>query len=247
MLYIFLQESNIDMPPDEVFLPSPNDTKLTHTIIFITGNPGVVGHYRRFLTALHKLLNEGDPDKAVAVYGRSLGGFEVNNTAEEPRLHSLSDQIDYVQHVVETVVEGAVARSAGKVRISLCGHSVGTYILLHVLQRYYVAMEERELPYRIEAGVLLFPTIIDLAKSHSGKRVGRLLLIPGFPTVFGTLAGAFVRAVPTQLLERFIRFLPEFKAAEDDNAQDQSVESTVAFLKSPLGIRECLYVFDPSS
>ena len=233
---------HIFMPPDVIFLPVPDGRKCAHTIIFVTGNPGLIGYYRRFLTSLHQNVNAAGSGRGVAVYGRSLGGFEVNSTAEKPRLHALNDEIELVWQIIDQAVQNASDHNAEKTQISLCGHSLGTYIILCVLERYYSDWHERDISYRIESAVLLFPAVADLAKSPSGKRVRLLLAIPGLPVVVGTLAWALANMIPSSLLKSIVGSSSTYREANIKNERDEAAEATVAFLKSRLGVRQTLYV-----
>ena len=58
----------------------------------ITGNPGLIGYYQKFLQTLHSKLNGGladakaDTEVGVDVYGNSLAGFELSSKPIVSRL-----------------------------------------------------------------------------------------------------------------------------------------------------------------
>lgn len=54
---------------------------------------------------------------------------------------------------------------AKDLRVILMGHSVGSYMLLEIIRRVRAKGEE----IRIVGGICLFPTVLDIAKSESGK------------------------------------------------------------------------------
>lgn len=132
------------------------------------------------------------------VLGTSLGGFELDhykNACDPVRTkapYSLGEQVQYVerrirQHVgrchEELPVDGATGYVVGdpsvkgaESKIILVGHSVGAYIALEVMRRLQErrgegAWGEKERNWSVVGGILLFPTITDIAKSEAGVRL----------------------------------------------------------------------------
>lgn len=157
-------------------------------IFFITGNPGLMAYYHKFLASLSNLFNE-DQDisngvNGVHIYGHSLGGF--NTTAEEETKvapYGLQQQIDYVETTLESYVRAqnsirksqqAIETSSQRpLKVILMGHSVGAYILLEVLRRSRKQLSlGGETGMEVVGGVLLFPTVTHIAKSPSGLKLG---------------------------------------------------------------------------
>jgi hypothetical protein len=157
-------------------------------IFFITGNPGLIAYYHKFLASLSNLFNE-DQDisncvNGVHIYGHSLGGF--NTTAEEETKvapYGLQQQIDYVETTLESYVRAqnsirksqqAIETSSQRpLKVILMGHSVGAYILLEVLRRSRKQLSlGGETGMEVVGGVLLFPTVTHIAKSPSGLKLG---------------------------------------------------------------------------
>jgi hypothetical protein len=157
----------------------------TYLIYHITGNPGLIEYYRTFLTHLYgslttrlsiSLLESSASRPDFQIYGRSLNGFEVDgassssissehvNAVKAPP-YSLEEQIVQSQRVLEEVVEKLTNEGAKDVRVILMGHSVGSYILLEIIRRVRAKPEG----VRIVGGICLFPTVMDIAKSESGK------------------------------------------------------------------------------
>ena len=229
------------MTPDEIFLPAPRGRQPVHTIFFITGNPGLIAYYTQFLSTIYESINAEHPDDGVAVYGRSLGGFEVEPKNGKPRIYSLQEQIDYVQAGIDSLVDRtAVSGGNGKVQLTLAGHSVGTWIILRLLEKYYAARKTTALRYEIEAGILLFPTVVNLAKSPSGTRVGWPLSVPLWPAVGGKLVCASTRICPARVLRVLVSQLPAFRGAVRGSEKDQAVDTCIAFLQSSTGVAQCL-------
>lgn len=120
------------------------------------------------------------PTSEFRVYGASLGGFEVDDgtptkgEGEEVRKtpYGLREQIEFVERSLWDAVKGS-SRSQGntKPKLILMGHSVGAYIAMELLRRH----REREANVGLDqmdiiGGVLLFPTVVDIAKSPSGMK-----------------------------------------------------------------------------
>jgi pimeloyl-ACP methyl ester carboxylesterase len=156
-------------------------------IYFITGNPGLIEYYRNYLTSLCKGFASENCNILYHFVGFSLGGYELHDFQEESRLPlSLQEQ---VKHVEESISETAFEletqqRKASGIRdrpdqkhlpVILIGHSVGAYIMLEIIARRQWWQREmqdpREPPFKLVGGICLFPTIVDIAHSPSGKRV----------------------------------------------------------------------------
>lgn len=133
---------------------------------------------------------------SVQIYGCSLGGFEIN--CEEPasttskhvprldkslKLFDLEDQIDYVHDKLNALMnqnassstEGASQPSIRR-KVILMGHSVGAYIGMEVLRRHREAINPNPhsrytVDFDIIGGVMLFPTVKDIAHSPSGQKL----------------------------------------------------------------------------
>jgi pimeloyl-ACP methyl ester carboxylesterase len=152
------------------------------TIFFITGNPGLIGYYHPFLSSLAQNLS-GSTDQSkptYQIYGCSLGGFEVdeNISSETPRfqggesqkgskLYDLEDQIRFVHQRLDAVMSDG-STSSRKRNVVLIGHSVGAYMAMEVIRRH---RESDVSDFDIVGGVLLFPTVMDIAASPSGQKL----------------------------------------------------------------------------
>ena len=227
------------MLTDTIWIDSPASKKLSNVVFFVTGNPGLISYYDRFLRSLHERANAIDSERGVAVYGRSLHGFELDGSARLGRVFSLQEQIDFVQSALGSVIARLKhGHKAEKVSITLCGHSVGAYIVLQLLERYLAT--RNNVPYRIAAGVLLFPTVVDIAQSASGSRVKWPLMMPGFPVAGGFLASWLLHLIPVAWLRALVSRLPAFQNAQDESERWQARETTIAFLKSSLGVRQTM-------
>lgn len=165
------------------FLHTPSTPKPSTpptTIFFISGNPGLVGYYHTFLSLLSSTLapprEDGPP---FQIYSRSLAGFEVGDAPPVGTgCVDLEEQIRYVQSGLEEFVardDKAYGDAEGQRRkVILIGHSVGAYIAMEILRRdreKRVSVAPDASGFDIVGGVMLFPTVVDIAKSPAGVKL----------------------------------------------------------------------------
>ncbi|PKX97045.1 bifunctional triacylglycerol lipase/ester hydrolase [Aspergillus novofumigatus IBT 16806] len=214
------------------------------TIFMISGNPGLVGYYHTFLSLLaDKLGSRGAQSKSQSrshacdfqIYGHSLGGFELDdpeNLDAGKRLFDLEDQICYVQGKLDGFLAGAETKQ----KVILVGHSVGAYIAMEILRRHRERSDARartgagadRADFDIVGGIMLFPTVVDIAKSPSGRKL-TLALVVGF------LARVLAMLLPGNLLQGLIKNVM-------GSPPDSAVETTAALLKSKRGVRQALHM-----
>lgn len=120
------------------------------------------------------------------IYGSSLGGFEVGAESsnekkkkEQPELYGLEQQIHLAESRLEAFVSANCPQPASttvttgnvqnRPRVILMGHSVGAYIAMEILRRH--REEFSHAPFDIVGGIMLFPTVVDIALSPEGKRL----------------------------------------------------------------------------
>lgn len=212
---------------------NPGDT--IYRIIMIPGNPGLISFYKTFLQELATLLKSVSGASFV-IEGHSLGGFEVAGPPPlgHDRPLGLQEQIDYV----EQMIDRSVARDQGKEsqsdKVILIGHSVGAYILLEVLRRHTARRKDREVPYRIVGGIGLFPTVVNIAQSKSGRRVTPVLNLAYFPIVASFIATIVIRLTLHELLWKLVKWITGFP--------DHAVNCVTGYLQSPLGVRQTLHM-----
>ncbi|KAH7032633.1 uncharacterized protein B0I36DRAFT_361415 [Microdochium trichocladiopsis] len=133
-------------------------------IYMISGNPGLVGFYRPFLTTLRQLLDEqrsGSP--RFHIYGQDLAGFSdadhdcsFSSPANPPR--DLEFQITHVQTTlrnlgvdadngtIQTIPPGQHRDAPRRPfdDIVLVGHSVGSYIALELFHRNMALRQQQQ-------------------------------------------------------------------------------------------------------
>ncbi|RAL14199.1 bifunctional triacylglycerol lipase/ester hydrolase [Aspergillus homomorphus CBS 101889] len=243
------------MTPDSFFhtlsakKPSSSSPVL---IYFISGNPGLISYYYPFFThlieKLKPLVSEHNGNPTIHLHGHSLAGFEVSASgdsasAAEPYYHDLEDQIRFVQHKLDECVTGianAASTPTPKPRIILIGHSVGTYMAMELIRRHRERTSSSSTDafptFDIISGILLFPTVVDIAKSPSGRKLTTLL---SFLPHLALIASFFARALTTLLPGFLLRGLV---ALVMGSPPQEAVDTTVAFLRSRRGVRQALHM-----
>lgn len=175
------------------FLHTPQTSKPSSspptTIFFITGNPGLIGYYHTFLSLLSSNLisvSESRKDgSSFQVYGRSLAGFDIGDAQSGPSggCHDLEEQICFMQRSLGEIVKTSKSNGNGnegtekpKPRVILIGHSLGAYIAMEILRRHREKRKDNDndnddVDFDIVGGIMLFPTVVDIAKSPAGVRM----------------------------------------------------------------------------
>lgn len=212
---------------------SENSSASYHLIYFITGNPGLIGYYDTFLSTLHDLLSGTPslPTDVFHVYGQSLAGFGD----DDPSLpiptspYSLEYQIQRSQKSLEELRipsgprEGQIYDS-----VILMGHSVGSYMVLEIIQR----LRKKSSPLKIRSGILLFPTVTHIAQSPSGVKISALFRIPDFPRKASMAAKSLVWLAPKGVLKWLVGLVTRMPHG--------AAEVTARFLKSRMGVWQAL-------
>ncbi|GFN20777.1 hypothetical protein AtubIFM55763_002700 [Aspergillus tubingensis] len=222
-------------------------------VYFISGNPGLISYYYPFFTflsdKLQSLSSSSSEEKKdhhqFYIHGHSLAGFEVQPQSPLPtHYHNVEDQIQFIQHKLDSFVQATTTTqpsTARRPRVIIMGHSVGTYIAMEVIRRH----RERQTSahsnssitdFDIIGGVMLFPTVMDIASSPSGKKLTTLLsLIPHLALI----VSIFARILTTFLPDFALRALIKLFMADPPS---QAVDTTCAFLKSKRGVRQALHM-----
>ncbi|KAL4884109.1 hypothetical protein BJY04DRAFT_14374 [Aspergillus karnatakaensis] len=246
--------------------PSSSSSSISYptTIYFITGNPGLISYYHTFLSLLAAKLSSTklpglSPDLCpVHILGHSLAGFELEKENDEPEkknvhYYNVEEQILHVQkriqkHILTLREHIAAKNTTEKPKVILIGHSVGSYIAMEVLRRHREAHahahvnatsapeSDSDSNFDITAGILLFPTVMDIAMSPSGRKLTFLLsMMPNLALVV-----SFLAKVLTSLLSAFI--LRAVISLVMKNPPTEARDATVRFLESRRGVRQALYM-----
>ncbi|KAL4890349.1 hypothetical protein BDV59DRAFT_96975 [Aspergillus ambiguus] len=228
--------------------PSPSVQSSPQLIIiyFISGNPGLIGYYHTFLSLLSEKINfqatQQQQKCTYHVYGHSLAGFQLDERAgEHPPSHShyydLEEQIRFVQNKLDAFIATLTANGTPP-RVILVGHSVGSYIAMETLRRHRDRTKAGDSPvdFDIIGGAMLFPTVVDIAKSPSGRKLTSLLyFLPQLAAVVGVLVRMLTALVPHAVLRALVSFYM-------GSPPGDMVDTTAAFIESPRGVRQALHM-----
>ncbi|RDW74310.1 bifunctional triacylglycerol lipase/ester hydrolase [Aspergillus mulundensis] len=173
-------------------------------------------------------------------------------------IHNLEEQICFVQ----SRLDGHMRRlrrdsdpvstndldldvASEKPKVILIGHSVGTYIAMEILRRHRErqnsgtasnAEGDADADFDIVGGIMLFPTVLDIAKSPSGQKLTFLLrIIPQFALLVSLFARILTALLPTGMLRGLVRSVMRAPP-------ESAVELTTKFLKSKHGVRQALHM-----
>ncbi|GAT29682.1 hypothetical protein RIB2604_03100150 [Aspergillus luchuensis] len=224
-------------------------------VYFISGNPGLISYYYPFFTFLSDKLQSLSSSSSKQkkdhhqfyIHGHSLAGFEVQPQSPLPtHYHNVEDQIQFIQHKLDSFVQATTTTQSSSTvrrpRVIIMGHSVGTYIAMEVIRRHRErqtsahANTTSTTDFDIICGVMLFPTVMDIASSPSGKKLTTLLsLIPHLALI----VSIFARFLTTLLPDFALRALIKLFMADPPS---QAVDTTCAFLKSKRGVRQALHM-----
>jgi len=213
---------------------SNNPAASYHLIFYITGNPGLISYYDAFLKTLHQLVTESlstSGSEVVHIFGQSLNGFgDYDGPLQTTGLpHTLEDQIvSRLQLLNEQKIPSGPRKGQDYDSITLMGHSVGTYILLELLQR----LRRTSSSLNVTAGILLMPTIMGLAESPSGVKAAPLLRIFGLPRGLHFLAKVLFWPLPVSALKWLV--------GKVLGMPNDAAAVTTRFLKSNMGVWQAL-------
>ncbi|KAL9101281.1 MAG: hypothetical protein Q9163_003453 [Psora crenata] len=208
-----------------------------YLIYFLTGNPGAISYYQPFLSRLYSLLASSCSANArFHICGHSYRGFELlpsENPPDGP--YGLVDQIHHQESLLLDHVKRHKDTFGRTPKVILMGHSVGAYVVLELIRGHVNAVSEHDVgDFDLIGGILLFPTIAELAQSPLGRIAKVVLSIPGFALAVGALARGLTYLIPGEALKGLVKIVTRFS--------DYAGRTTAAFLKSPMGVRQALYL-----
>ncbi|PLB34115.1 bifunctional triacylglycerol lipase/ester hydrolase [Aspergillus candidus] len=237
-------------------LPAQQGAEADHSpvvIYMISGNPGLISYYHGFLSTLADRLSSLSTEQGIRskfhIYGHSLSGFEVeessagNGNGSTTQPCSLEEQICFVQRKLDSFIGGLEVVGPRRAKVILVGHSVGSYIAMEVLRRHRersdatsTSSSSGAVGFDIIGGAMLFPTVVDIALSPSGRKLTNIL---SFVPQLALLAGIFVRILVACVSEFILRSLVRFYM---QSASLEMVTATTSFIKSKRGVRQALHM-----
>jgi pimeloyl-ACP methyl ester carboxylesterase len=118
---------------------------------------------------------------------RTASGYRYNNSQNEYKRragpYDLEDQICFVQGKLADLVDDNIGKAdqglstALRQKVILIGHSGGSYIAMEILRRHREAeskinsSQSIRLGFDIVGGIMLFPTVLDIGASPSGRKL----------------------------------------------------------------------------
>ena len=161
-----------------IYEQDTDDTKQEVLIFMIPGNPGIISYYQPFVSKLHDLVckSSAGATSRFSAYGYSFANFGTERHLPKPREapYGLQEQIEYTEEQIYNEIGdqydalGYDRKKGPKLKVILIGHSVGAYILLEIIRRHQEQAEKWDIDFDLVGGILLFPTITDIAKSPMG-------------------------------------------------------------------------------
>lgn len=135
---------------------SPDEKEV---VICITGNPGLVGFYTKFLASVYETLDRKIPVWAIGHIGHDdppkSSGKSVPDLMDNEKIFDLQGQVFHKRAFIEQYVPKDV-------KIHLIGHSIGAYMNLELLKI-------PEIKSKVIKSYMLFPTVERMATSPNGK------------------------------------------------------------------------------
>ncbi|EFR04343.1 hypothetical protein MGYG_07352 [Nannizzia gypsea CBS 118893] len=189
------------------------------------------------------------------------GEEDTNAKSPKARLYSLDEQISFMERDLEVFVrtwqDAAMQQrkldERPRANVIVMGHSVGAYMAMEIMRRRRekAGLQRRvdgvvpqstgangggdELGLDIIGGILLFPTVVDIAKSPNGRVLTKLLYIPSLPLLVSLFARFLVLILPELVLYSIVsRFMR--------NPRKEAVETTVSMLKNAHIVRQALHM-----
>ncbi|KAI0438808.1 hypothetical protein F4803DRAFT_564974 [Xylaria telfairii] len=217
---------------------STNDSQ--HVLVFfVPGNPGLIGYYAPFLSALRDLLDATASLQAIGfhIHGQNLAGFideDHEPFTSQRKPHDLEYQIQHILHTVSGLrIESGPKQGRPYDHVVMMGHSVGSYIALETYHRVFRAPSLAP-ELRLASGILLFPTIDHIADSPSGWKLNMLRQTPLLGDNAYRIAQGFLRLWPYDALYWFVSKTLGFPP--------HAAEVTTRWLKSRDGVWQSLYL-----
>ena len=167
----------------EPYTDSVDGKSQDYLIYFLPGNPGLIEYYEPFLSRLHILLSTSSTTESsnFHICGHSHRGFECAQDGKESDPSrdplGLEQQIKVQEQLLYDHIKSHRKshrnRTGQSPKVILMGHSVGCYMLLELIRKHRHKIEEEgEEDFDLIGGVLLFPTIMHIAKSPLGMVFG---------------------------------------------------------------------------
>lgn len=163
-----------------------NSTVLKQLIVFVPGNPGILGVYHDFLVRLYKtIVTPSNKNSNLLIIGMGHNNFDHPDSSnyescdriciEENDLNFLESSLakEHEPHDVELqvlnkliILRRLIRLDSSRYRVVFIGHSIGCYIILRLLQDKMVASAH-------SGSILIHPALENLASTRKGARISK--------------------------------------------------------------------------
>lgn len=195
------------------------------------------------------LLGFEDQDHEPAFGTTTAAGVTTEPFSLEDQIRSLCEDVQRVSKSTLTgLADGGGSRAFDQV--VLIGHSVGAYMAVEIFNRHHQAAHQRSAvdrrgegddgwsstlgSVRLKAGILLFPTVVHIARSSSGQKLELIRKIPFLERSVHHIAKGFVDLWPRWVLDAIVRRYLGFS--------EHAAAATLRFLTSRDGIWQALHM-----
>ncbi|KAK9369412.1 hypothetical protein V1509DRAFT_620747 [Lipomyces kononenkoae] len=212
-------------------LPNPESDEIG-MIFMIPGNPGLPQYYVPFLSLVRQQL----PGWRIVCV--SQAGCDTISSAfrytdfSEQRYYSLDDQVEHKLDVLLEMLEKHkyLGLACSTKQVILIGHSVGCWLMQHLLIR----IRNADLRIAIRLAILLFPTIKNIGESVAGVQFRKMISrLPKLATIAGLAANYLTRYMPRSVVQSVVNVFMRFPP-------DHAANATQAMLASPSVVYQCV-------
>ncbi|KAL6863462.1 hypothetical protein ACO1O0_003717 [Amphichorda felina] len=233
--------------PSSIFLPAddhgaPLHAKQRALIFYVPGNPGLIDFYDDFLRCLASLIRASDLTTAYDIYGGDLRGFRDDDhepfgnsstsSSSDAQPWDLNGQVEAVYDAVSS--QRRRDNGAPYDFVVMMGHSVGAYITVEVFSRHARQAAQRAPHLVLRNGVLLFPTLTDIALSRNGRQMALLNRFPWVGDRAHRVAVLLLMLVSQGVLAWFMERVMGFTG--------HAARVTAAWLKSRDGVHQAIHL-----
>ena len=144
----------------------------------------------------------------------------------------LQQQCRFVHSQLEATIFREMADNPQPASVILMGHSVGAYMMMETILR--VQTQRQHLPYRILGAIALFPTIVDIARSPTGRILAPLAHIPFLPHLLSHLVRLCHMLLPWTTFVSLVRYATRQPRS--------AAHITASFLASRTGVLQAVHM-----